>query len=454
MELDRLTRDNNQGEIERIRATAPRAIPSSLMRTLWRLILAGRLKSRTHRHDLYEWLGRFKQDGLTLTLRMELREVLTPRVALREPFRMEGEPETTQEATRINDLVEWEMVLSAGHVHAALRDMEKLPSWLVALPDLLQDFSLLLRDALDLMHELGDAQDKSDQSYVQHPSISAHSQNRDFRDWTALIDLTRDAWVATAHNDPAQAHRTAEWWWKIPYPLFKRLAFFAATQGNVIATRQALDWLLADAHWWLLSAETEHEVIRLLLALAPRLDDASLAELEQAILQGPPRKMFRDDMEPEYWERRVKSEVWLRLKKIHAAGVALGQAATAKLDDITQMYPEWKLATDESDEFPFWMGEAEGTERKLVAIPTPPTKSLYGSNNIPILIAGRRTVGANAVVTTFQPPRKLLSPYLSRANGLLIAGEKRCKHGQRIRCSCSRGSPWLASLSRRRIPSF
>lgn len=268
------------------------------MRVIWRLILSGRLESSAHRYDLYDWLRRFKQDGLTPTLRLELRETLTPRVALREAFRWKEEPDSSHKTSNVNDLVEWEIVLSAGHVYPVLRDVQKLPGWSLALPELLQDFSLLLRDILDLKRELGGAQDKSDLSYLHHPSISAHAQNNDFRDWTALIDLVRDAWVATARNDPAQAQRTAERWQQTPYPLFKRLAFFAAAQGNVISLRQSLDWLLADGHWWLWSVETERESLRLLVTLAPRLDSGDIMSLEQAILHGPPREMVRSDIEP------------------------------------------------------------------------------------------------------------------------------------------------------------
>jgi hypothetical protein len=363
-ELDRLTQDGNHEQLAQIRTTAPKAVPSPQMRVIWHLILSGRLASPIHRFDLYDWLRRFKLNGLTPTLRLELRDILTPRVALRDPFPWKGESDESHERKSIKHLVECEMVLSADNVHSILRD------WSFALPHLLQDFSLLLRDTLDLMRELGNAQDKSDLSYLHHPSISPHSQNNDFRDWTALIDLTRDAWLATAQSDPKKAHRTAEWWREMPYPLFKRLAFFAAAQDNVTAPIEALDWLLADAHWWLWSVETDREAIRLLVAIAPRLDVDSLAKLEQAILHGPPREMFREDIEPEYWQRLVNREVWLRLKKAHAAGAALGQSAMDKLNKLSQEYPEWKLVSDESDEFPYWMGEAEGMARKIIAIPT------------------------------------------------------------------------------------
>jgi len=367
-ELDKLERDGKQDELDRIRFNAPYAIPRPMMRTLWRVVLTGRLKSYARRFDLYGWLGRFKHDGLTTTLRLELREILTPRIILREPFRSDEDSNETSAPEGIKDLVEWEIVLSADHVHSTLRDLPGKPRWKEALPDLLNDFSTLLRDTLDLMRELGGIDDRNDLSYLHQPSISEHPQNKDFHDWTALVDLSRDAWLATAERSIERARLAAESWWQVPYPLFKRMAYFAAAQGNVIPTRQALDWLLADAHWWLWSVETEREAMRLLVAIAPTLDSVALAELEQAILNGPPRSMFRDDIEPERWTQLVDREVWLRLAKTDATGAALGTESKAKLVALTGQYPQWQLAADHRDEFPSWMGD--GNEwRKFNATP-------------------------------------------------------------------------------------
>lgn len=367
-ELAKQERDGNTDELARIRAGAPNAIPGPLMRTLWRLLLTGRVKSWRHDFDLYRWRDRFKRDGLTATLRLELREMLTPRVSLREPFRWPEEDDEAREPKRIKDLVEWEIVLSTDHVHTSLRDLPKDERWNAALPELLADVSTLLRDALDLMRELGGAEDRSDLSYIHQPSISEHPQNRDFHDWTALIDLTRDAWLATAAQSPARATLMAQAWWHTPYPLFRRLAFFAAAQGDVIPKRQALDWLLADDHWWLWSVETEREAMRLLVALAPRLDAVMLRELEQAVLAGPPREMFKDDIEPERWTRIVDREIWLRLAKMADAGAALSAEGSARLNGLSAHYPDWTLAADQRDEFPYWMGDGDEW-RKFVATP-------------------------------------------------------------------------------------
>jgi hypothetical protein len=367
-ELAKLERDGNTAELARIREGAPNAIPGPLMRTLWRLLLTGRVKSWRRDFDLYRWRDRFKRDGLTATLRLELREMLTPRVSLREPFRWPAEDGEARKLERIKELVEWEIVLSTDHVHSSLRDLPRDERWEAALPELLSDVSALLRDALDLMRELGSAEDKSDLSYMHQPSISEHPQNRDFHDWTALIDLTRDAWLATGAQSPARAALVAQAWWHTPYPLFRRLAFFAAAQNNVIPNRQALEWLLADGHWWLWSVETEREAMRLLAALAPKLDETMLRELEQAVLAGPPRDMFKDDIEPVRWTHSVARDIWLRLAKIAEVGVVLGTVARDRLDGLSAQYPEWRIEDDQRDEFPYWMGDGDEW-RKFVAAP-------------------------------------------------------------------------------------
>lgn len=356
-DLERLASSGDTAGLDRIRANAPNSIPRPAMRTLWRALLNGHVKSRLRDLSLYRWRDQFKHDGLTASVRFALREILRPCLSLREPFRGSGEEDDNAAGSqdRISNIVEWEVVLASDHVHSGLRDLPKSEQWTAALPELLDDFSALLRDALDLMRELGGVDSQSDHSYIHQPSISDHSQNRDFHDWTALIDLARDAWLVTAAKSPERARIVAEAWAHGPYPVFRRLALFAATQERIIPVRQALDWLLMDGRRWFWSEETQRETMRLLVSLAPQLDAAMRAELEQAILAGPPRDLCRADIEPEAWNRGVDHGVWLRLAKVTQAGVTLSAEGKARLDAIAAQHPR-QLATDESDEFPFWVG--------------------------------------------------------------------------------------------------
>jgi len=223
-------------------------------------------------------------------------------------------------------------------------------------------------EPIDLMRELDGADSRIDYSYIHQPSISEHPQNQGFQPWTALIDLTRDAWLATADQSPERARLAAEAWKEIPYPVFRRLAFFAATRNPIIPNRLALDWLLEEEHWWLWSIETSRETMRLLVALAPRLAEDDLRTLEQAILAGPPRDMYTAEMESEEWTRIRDREIWLRLAQIAQTDATLDPSADGRLAELSNEYADWELAEDESDEFPHWM-DLEGKWRTFVATP-------------------------------------------------------------------------------------
>ncbi|EPC00802.1 hypothetical protein L861_13510 [Litchfieldella anticariensis FP35 = DSM 16096] len=356
-ELDRFARleqEGNTTELDDILNQAPNAIPGPMMQTLWRLLLTGCVKSTWHEPDLFQWRDRLKRDGLTTTLRLELRKLLSPRVILKKPFRWSEEEANPKEATHIKQLVDWELALTADHVHSALHDLADEP-WYTALPALLDDIQQLLRDALDLLCELGEADDRSDRSYLYLPSISPHWQNRGFHDWVVLIELLRDAWQASREVNPERARRVAFSWSDLPYPTFKRLALFAASQDEVIDPAQWTDWLLADEAWWLWSVDLDREVMRLLVLQGGHLTPAAQERLETGILQGPPRQMYRDDLEAERWQYIVDHSVWLRLAKLEDSGLFLGELACQRLNTLSSRYPDLCFKPHEREEFPSWM---------------------------------------------------------------------------------------------------
>jgi hypothetical protein len=354
--LAKLERDKNLTELERISVNAPDAVPHLVMRTLWRLLLTGRVKSNLRDFDLYRWKDRFNRDGLTTTLRLELRELLSPRISIREHFNFHEEKASVEEdPLRLKDLVNWELVLSANYVREVLIEWGQTESGQKVLPQLLGDIQQLLLDALDLMREIGEADDHNDRSHWDLSSISPHWQNRGYRDWVSLIELLRDAWLATLKTNPDRARQIAQAWLTQPYPTFKRLALFASATDDMGPVGSWTDWLLTDDGWWLWSVETQREAIRLLVTRGHTLEMPARTRIEDAILIGPPRSMFRDDIEPERWQQLVDHNVWLRLAKLRASGTDLGDAAGQHLTFLILKYPEWQLAQNESDEFSHWM---------------------------------------------------------------------------------------------------
>src|SRR5271165_1946794 len=125
--------------------------------------------------DFYYWMNRFRTDGLTPLARLELRELLAPRVVLSPPLKWEESDQTTTTiGTRIQDLVRWELVLNGDDVHTVVKELNQIPKWQASLPEFLSDATSLLREALDLMRDLGGASDRSDLSYLAQPSIAPH----------------------------------------------------------------------------------------------------------------------------------------------------------------------------------------------------------------------------------------------------------------------------------------
>ena len=108
--LDKHERDGNTEELCRIRDNAPRAVPRPEMRTLWRLMFAGRMESSSLGSGIGQWYDRFERDGLTLALRLELRTLLTPRISPSKPYYYTEDQEDSGDPEQIKK----DITLSAG----------------------------------------------------------------------------------------------------------------------------------------------------------------------------------------------------------------------------------------------------------------------------------------------------------------------------------------------------
>ncbi len=342
-------------ELKAIHTYAPNSIPCPQMQTLWRLLLADRVKSYWTEPDLYHWINRVLRDGVSTSLRLELRELLAPKIALREPFLWSAEENSKQTPNSIKHLVDWDLVLTADHVNSSLPNMEDT-RWRNVLPQLLNDFQQLLEDALGLFRELGEADEWSDRSHWDLPSISPHWQNRHLQDWATLIELLRDSWLVLLESDAVRAIRIAQSWFDQPYPTFKRLALYAASQDYAIESDVWVKWLVDENAWWLWSIETQRETMRLLVLQAHRLSPEAKANLEATILAGPPRAMFRDDIDPDKFDRIVKNQVRLYLAKLAHKEEMLSPIALSCLLDVPPGRSEWKSErNEERNEFSIWM---------------------------------------------------------------------------------------------------
>lgn len=369
LKISKLETDNSLDELEKITEGAPAAIPSLLMKRLWQLLLSGKADTAIPSFNIYDWVQRFRVYGLIPTLRIELSHLLEPYVVLRRPSDYFIEQDSKSEPQKLNEIVNSEVKINLDGAHSFFEDLKEDKQWKRSLPQLFSTFSTLLKDCLDLQQELGSIDEKNDFSYIHLPSISEHDQNQHLEDWSVLIELTRDSWLATATQSREHAILYAETWNLTPFPLYKRLAFFAGTFGDIIPSEKALNWLLSDDSRWLWSRETQREAIRLMVSLFLNTDDKHLKDkLECSILQGPQREMYDQDISNMDWQKLVDEKILLRLSKILTEGGTLSNVAITKYTELRMKNLEFVPADNDLDEFAFRMlGNNEGIQ----FIPTP-----------------------------------------------------------------------------------
>lgn len=356
-QLDRLTllqRDGGSLELKEISTHAPNAVPTPQMELLWRIVLSGRVKSLWQPTRLHSWLSRVRKEGISVLHRLELRALLAPKLLIRGSMHWGDDASDKDGATRLKDRLNWELVLASSHVRSTLQELMTC-QMNGFLPGLIDDFERLLLEALDLASILGDATNRSDRSYWYLPSVSPHPQNRGNRDWVTLIELLRDAWLALRLECPRYASQIAERWFELPYATFKRLALFAACHEGSVDQRLWSAWLTTEDGWWIWSLETQREVLRLIVLQGSKLSRSAGAQLQRAILRGPPREMFRPDLELERIQDSTAHSIWLRLAKLQNSGFKLNASAAKRLEQLSVANPRWRVSENERDEFSHWM---------------------------------------------------------------------------------------------------
>lgn len=147
-------------------------------------------------------------------------------------FSYEGELHTP-DPTRPTDWCRIKIhLIGIEHDHEIDRFRERALDWDGALAVMAGDITTLLMEAMDWLNEFGLATVDRDHTYFDYPSVSLHEQNRYTKTWTHLIALARDSYDALAERDSDAASLLMRRWQSLPYPIFRRLALYAATGGR------------------------------------------------------------------------------------------------------------------------------------------------------------------------------------------------------------------------------
>jgi hypothetical protein len=288
-------------------------------------------------------------------IRQELVFALTPVLRLREPWPL-GDSASVRFSTYANP----EVVLRADENWLRLKEVLRRHSQRDSiLVDIADDLTDLLKRAMNLYKVVDQASALYDFSYIERPSIEGHSQNIQVRSWVELIPLLRDAFLELLKQDANRARRLVGRWMTIGFPLFRRFVFYAMAKSDLFEPTECLEALLESDARWLWASYTQRELFQLLIALWPKLDDTGTTRLIEALLAGPPRSLFRDDMDDETYARILDRSVFVRLNDLEKTGRPLLSDAAVRLAVLRLRFKSDE-EVPEREHFPSWSSPGFG----------------------------------------------------------------------------------------------
>lgn len=290
--------------------------------TFWKIVTSDQAKCEfSYSYESLDLLDLLRENVSDIDL-YRLLSLLQPKIRFSKPIRgLEDDDTEVYDAAVV-------LAIDDDHFFDEVQNLSNYPELLAPV---LTDLTLNLIKAMSFHHVTGQATHEHDRSHWDMPSIAPHAQNHRFEKWVYLIEFCRDAWQAAWQLDQKLALSTLELWKVQNFPLFKRLVFHAYTVEDVVSTSDALESLLEKDGWWLWLVDTKREKYRLLNKIWPLLDEPDAEQLVNAIIEGPPKEMYVQDLSDSEWHEIRNKDKWELLSKLTTFGRPLNGAGQAEL---------------------------------------------------------------------------------------------------------------------------
>ena len=364
-------------KLEDILTESPDGIPDDDMKSLWELALAGKLCKPVEDYSILHACNYVKRNGIDSSLKSFLLRALSPFVILRKHIKYGLNPVIANEARTIGDYIDSEVVVGDPSI-LFVDAVKDSPKWKDYVPDLVVDLTLLLKDAMDLQKVLGKISFDSDYSCISINSIEESEDRGSHYSWICLVKILRDSWRELYKKNKEYANLIIDLWWNYPFPIFKRLSFYALSQLDTIDIDNIVQLFLEEDGKWLWSFETQFEVLQLLKKIAASCPRCEIEQIEHLLLEGLPEEFARTDAELSKKEEYYDRALWLRLGVLkEESSDGLGIMAEKRLKEIIKKYGLPKVVSQEQ-EYPIRMSMEIESEFECIKLPRE-VKDLYAS---------------------------------------------------------------------------
>ena len=221
-----------------------------------------------------------------------------------------------------------------------------------------EDFTNLLKKAMELAEFTGIIHEGHDLFCFQKPSIAPHKQNQNYNSWTYLIDLVRDSFDLAMQKNRKLAKLLIHKWQFYPYSIFYRLILYAVTKHPDLDEGIVIKLFEEKPDQTLWSISCQNEVLKFLRNR--KHSEKSTEKLLSLIMKGPSRSLYRKDIK--------ETAIYQRLNNLKISGVKLPKDIEGNYNKIQSKYP-FKSSTEkdsDKEDFPVWNSEAtwSGDEKR------------------------------------------------------------------------------------------
>ena len=320
--------------------------PNEPFLTLWNVLISNSFQ------DLYAWQEKYMTYGLiregTPLANQELLGAITLCPRLRPTADIKS-PYENKPLKNCKELISVDFEFVDRKIENLLKKIIDGTTNIHKPQNLVEPLTEKLVRGMEWLEILEFANEDRDPSIYEIPSISSHPQNKHAKKWTLLIELIRKCFEALLPHNRPRAESIATYWSELTYPVFKRLALYAATEIQGEWKSKGVELLLKSNAQLLWSDCVRRETLRFLRKAAKKLEEDEINSLCREILNHEGID-FPSGISGKTKREISDHSIWQRLKKLQVGGAILPEEVVSRIKELEKQHG-FVTDTENKDEF-------------------------------------------------------------------------------------------------------
>ncbi|MEQ9090336.1 MAG: SIR2 family protein [Balneola sp.] len=266
-------------------------------------------------------------------------------------FKLE-ESNTEVNYEELSDVASFELMSKFEYFNHNISSLKKREDWRELNKDILFDLLEKLKNTLELYSIIDKATEYDDPTYFQRQSIERHDQNHNHSFESQLIELVSDG-IEFLTEDNDDLDSLIQYVFRIEYPVFRRISYFISRKDTPKAKRLLFSKIIKYPNKWLWDYELRIEQFKTLPILWNSLNRREKDKLEQLILLGGDKTIFKSTITDQEFTEAKESNTWKLLSIINHNSDDLRLRSKKILQNLNKKH-NWVFTGNERENFGVW----------------------------------------------------------------------------------------------------